>query len=147
MAATLEQNETKILYLPLKDETLPNLKPHTTLSQVEQSKIKEISASTFDVVTGITKLPYSPSFLSQIHRVLKPGGIIMIQIGKETELKKSLLYSGFTDIESKQQSQINHVRSFIHYINNSFTLSARILNHNPISSQISSGQRINQSKK
>ena len=100
--------------LPLKDETLPNLKPHTTLSQAEQTKIKEISASTFDVVTGITKLPYSPSFLSQIYRVLKPGGIIMIQIGKETELKKSLLYSGFTDIESKQQSQINHVCATIH---------------------------------
>ena len=108
MAADLDN---KILYLPLKDETLPNLKPHTTLSQADQPKIKEISDSTFDVVTGITKLPYSPSFLSQLFRVMKPGGIIMIQIAKETELKKSLLYSGFTDIESKPQSQINHVRS------------------------------------
>ena len=33
----------------------------------------------------------------------------IIQIAKETELKKSLLYSSFTEIESKQLSQINHV--------------------------------------
>mmetsp|Transcript_3703 Transcript_3703/g.3195 ORF Transcript_3703/g.3195 Transcript_3703/m.3195 type:complete len:192 (+) Transcript_3703:1-576(+) len=39
---------------------------------------------------------------------MKPGGMVMLQIAKETELKKSLLYSGFVDIESKQQSQINH---------------------------------------
>eukprot|EP01083_Nonionella_stella_P269883 913492_1 len=108
MALNLETEETKILYLPLKDEKLRNLTPHTTLKQSEQTKIKEISSSTFDVVTGITKLPYSPSFLEQISRVLKPGGIFMIQIGKESQIKKSLLYSGFIDIESNQQSQINH---------------------------------------
>ena len=119
MALNLEKDETKILYLPLKDEKLPNLKPHTTLTQNEQSKIKEISSSTFDVVTGITKLPYSPSFLSQLCRVLKPGGIITLQIGKETELRKSLLYSGFTNIESKQQSQVNHV-NYHHTISISF---------------------------
>eukprot|EP00483_Globobulimina_turgida_P001944 UN01946 len=108
MSLNLKTEETKILYLPLKDEKLPNLTPHTTLQQSEQVKIKEISSSTFDVVTGICKLPYSPSFLEELSRVLKPGGIIMIQIGIESQLTKSLLYSGFIDIESSQQSQVNH---------------------------------------
>eukprot|EP01083_Nonionella_stella_P162160 532100_1 len=104
----LETQQTKILYLPLKDEELPNLTPHTTLKHSEQSKTKQIESSTFDVVTGITKLPYPPSVLNELCRVLKPGGIVMIQIGAESSLNKSLLYSGFTDIESKQTSQINH---------------------------------------
>lgn len=108
MSLNLETEETNILYLPLKDEKLPNLTPHTTLKQSEHPKIADLATATFDVVTGITKLPYSPSFLSELCRVLKPGGIVMIQIGKESQLKKTLLYSGFVDIESKQRSEINH---------------------------------------
>ena len=109
MALKLDANETKILYLPLKDEKLSKLKPHLTLNQDNQPKIKEVADNTFDVVTGITKLPYSPAFLSQLYRVLKPGGIIMVQIAKETNINKSLLYSGFVDIESNASSEINHV--------------------------------------
>lgn len=109
MALNLEAQQTKILYLPLKDEKMSTLKPHTTLTQSEHSKTKEIADGTFDVVTGITKLPYSPSMLAELARVLKPGGILTVQIGKEVPFKKSLLYSGFTEIGSKLQSEVNHV--------------------------------------
>ena len=118
MSLNLEPNQSIILYLPLKDEKLPNLEPDTTLKQSEHANISEIEDNKFDVVTGITKLAYSPSFLFELSRVLKPGGMIMIQIGKECPLKKSLLYSGFADITSTQQSEVNHVRS-------AFILSAR----------------------
>ena len=111
MALNLEAEQTKILYLPLKDEKMSTLKPHTTLTQSEHSKTKDIAHGTFDVVTGIAKLPYSPSLLAELARVLKPGGVLTMQIGKEVPFKKSLLYSGFTDIESKLHSEINHVES------------------------------------
>lgn len=108
MSLNLDAQQTKILYLPLKDESLPNLKPHTTLTLADQPKIKQIADATFDVVTGITKLPYSPSFLSEVFRVLKSGGVVMIQIAKESDLKKTLLYTGFVDIASETKSEINH---------------------------------------
>jgi len=107
-ALNLEQSDTKILYLPLKDEILPNLTPHTTLKQSEHTDIAQLRTDSFDVVTGITKLAYSPSLLTSIARVLKPGGIVMIQIGKESPLKRSLLYAGFVDIEHATQSEVNH---------------------------------------
>ena len=116
MASVKSVSDIKILYLPLKDEKLPNLKPHKTLKQNEHGSIVEINDNTFDVVTGITKLPYSPTFLQEIYRILKPEAVLMIQIAKETDIKKSLLYSGFNQIDSNQQQQITHVMLNI-YIN------------------------------
>eukprot|EP01084_Bolivina_argentea_P212638 361403_1 len=108
MSLNLQAEQTKILYLPLKDETLPNLQPHTTLTSTEYSKLDDIKSNTFDVCTGITKQSYPTNVLSQIIRTLKPGGVIMIQIAKETNIKKDLLYTGFIDIESNSEDQITH---------------------------------------
>eukprot|EP01083_Nonionella_stella_P185725 677925_1 len=105
MSLNLHPHQSKLLYLPLTNETLPNLQPHTILKQSEHSKITQISSAFFDVVTGITHSPYSASFLSALFRVLKPGGVIMIQINHETQLKPLLSSAGFIDI---QYSQINH---------------------------------------
>lgn len=109
MTLNLQSQQTKILYLPLKDEKLPNLQPHTTLTQSEHSKLNDIKSEVYDVCTGITKERYSKSFLSEVYRTLKPGGIFMFQIGKEVEIKKDLTLCGFTNIESKAKDQINHV--------------------------------------
>ena len=109
MALNLQSQQTKILYLPLKDEKLPNLQPYTTLTQSEHSKLNDIKSEVYDVCTGIAKERYSKSFLSEIYRTLKPGGIFMFQIGSEMEMEQDLTLCGFTDIESKTKDQINHV--------------------------------------
>ena len=109
MALNLQTEQTKILYLPLNDEKLPNLQPHTTLTQAEHSKLGDIKSNTFDVCTGITKQAYSRKFLSEIKRTLKDGGMLMIQIAKEINLKNELLSIGFSDIESSSKDQICHV--------------------------------------
>merc|ERR1719295_1637602 len=108
MALNLETSETKILYLPLKDETLPNQKPHTTLTPPEHGKLHDIKSNTFDVCTGITKHRYPRAFLAQILRTLKPGGILMLQIAKEIDIRHDLSRAAFTDISGKSQHQITH---------------------------------------
>lgn len=113
MAANLAKDQTKILYLPLKDEKLPNLTPHTTLTQSEHSKLSDIKSNTFDVCTGITKKAYPREFINEILRTLKPGGIVMIQVAKEIDFKKDLLYAGFTKIDSNPKEEITHVKFII----------------------------------
>eukprot|EP01084_Bolivina_argentea_P253097 425037_1 len=108
MSLNLQTQQTKILYLPLKDETLPNLSPHTTLKHNEHSKLKDIKSNTFDVCTGITHQSYTRPEFTEILRTLKPGGVIMLQIAKETDIKNDLLSIGFCEIESSSQQQITH---------------------------------------
>eukprot|EP00485_Elphidium_margaritaceum_P010019 CAMPEP_0202691028 /NCGR_PEP_ID=MMETSP1385-20130828/5858_1 /ASSEMBLY_ACC=CAM_ASM_000861 /TAXON_ID=933848 /ORGANISM="Elphidium margaritaceum" /LENGTH=451 /DNA_ID=CAMNT_0049346369 /DNA_START=37 /DNA_END=1392 /DNA_ORIENTATION=- len=108
MSLNLQTDDTKILYLPLKNETLPKLQPHTTLTQPEHGKLKDIASDTFDVCTGITKHAYSAVVLAEILRTLKPGGVVMIQIGKEADLKSLLTDAGFNGIECNTRDQVTH---------------------------------------
>jgi len=108
MALNLQSEQTKILYLPLKDEAMPNLKAHTTLTLSEHGKLHDIKSDTFDVCTGITKQRYRRPFLSQIYRTLKPGGLLMFQIGAEIDVTADLTLCGFSDIESRTTDQIKH---------------------------------------
>jgi len=95
----LNENGENVLFLPLKNETLKNINPKTILSFEEQSKINELPKQFYDCIIGITNLPYSPSMYSQISQTLKPGSSLIIQAPKEVEIKKSLLYAGFVNID------------------------------------------------
>ena len=54
-ALNLESKQTKILYLPLKDESMPNLKAHTTSTCSEHGKLHDIIESVDSEETAIGK--------------------------------------------------------------------------------------------
>lgn len=54
----------------------------------------------FDFVFGVVEQPYTSTILKHIQRILKPGGKLFLHIISGESAYQSLLFSGFTDIQS-----------------------------------------------
>lgn len=93
-----------VLYLPhtKQDEAFAkNYKGSVQLLlRDNQGEISNIKDSQFDAVVGVCELPYSPPYLNQIFRVLKPGGYLIVVFSSQTDISRPLLFAGFTDYKT-----------------------------------------------
>jgi len=72
----------------------------TNLDVDQHTDVVNLGEGTFDAVVSRLALPWSLPFLAQLLRLLKPAGhlALLCKKEKELEMKKSLLYGGFTDV-------------------------------------------------
>jgi len=73
-----------------------------TVNFVQAVDLRGLPQECFDFVFGIAEQPYTAAILKHIQRVLKPGGKLHLQIVSGENAYTSLLFSGFTSIQSKQ---------------------------------------------
>jgi len=110
----LESNK-EVLFLPCKNECLTDFIPQLILSSQLHTQLSKLQSERYDMVCGVTNIPYPPELLAQILRVLKPGSTVAIQIPSSTEMKRSLLFGGFeniqqVDVHKDQEETANEVQ-------------------------------------
>jgi SAM-dependent methyltransferase len=77
----------------------------------EHAKIASAKDESFDAIVSFPSLPFSGPFLEHMYRVLKPGGLLYLQMPSTTaDLSSGLLIAGFTEIKTERnQSTIKLV--------------------------------------
>ena len=76
----------------------------TTLAKENHGEISEHKDSSYDAVCAETKLPFSDVYFQHILRVLKPGGMVIINGRKKEPFARALLFGGFTEMHTNSVS-------------------------------------------
>jgi len=93
------RQDSEVLFLTCKNERLADFVPQLTLSSQLHTQLSKVQSDRFDTVCGITNVPYPPVLLAHILRVLKPGGTVAIQVPSSADIRRSLLFGGFDNIQ------------------------------------------------
>lgn len=109
MLQTLDiSKDSNILFLSNSNDSTTLLqKSHigeiVCLERDDHGKIATYKDAEFNVIEGVCDLPYSGPYLQNVLRILKPGGTFSVLISKDqsANLSKSLMYTGFMDIEKR----------------------------------------------
>ncbi|ETO18605.1 anamorsin [Reticulomyxa filosa] len=109
----LESNK-EVLFLSGKNERLPRI-----IVQLDKTELSKLQSDRYDMICGVTNVPYPPELLVHILRVLKPGGTIAIQLPSSADMKRSLLFGGFENIQQidvSSSKQIEEAPSEVQFI-------------------------------
>jgi len=98
------QPDKEVLFLACKNERMADFVPQLTLSSQLHTQLSKLQSDRYDMVCGVTNVPYPPVLLAHIVRVLKPGGSVIIQLPSSADIKRSLLFGGFENIQQVESS-------------------------------------------
>jgi len=80
-----------------------------SLMRDDHAEIAKFKDAEFGAVVALFELPFSPPFFAHILRVLQPGGLFLMRTlqPQQPDLSRSLLFAGFSDVQSVGDSQLS----------------------------------------